>query len=486
MSDISKLRTRICMLVFMAFSFWNIFPMTAIAVVDPVRGTLAPGGSVRGVIDKTGYTHTYIFTLSSDSEVLFKCSTVDGPNVGVTVSDRNKELIYQDRQTIDAKLPLAAGTYYIDVYANPGPYTIINTSTPQALANDREPNDSASSAVPLGINSQVTGHAGYRSLRNYFDEDDYYKIILPSNGKLGFSISPDTTLKTSLSLSGENNVWYGYIYSDPLELKAGAYYLRVHSGGYGGYALSNKFTPGGPVATQKPVDKPIHTTAVQNVIFEDNFTRPDSQYLGSQWQEFKVRGGTGSTSALPVKADTPWSIRDNTLHFEYTGDNTYTEDFIQTTGEFPVNNTKIEFEIRARAATSRGYVGPTAFWATSGENRLGAYNTVNRIPLIGLYASYRWENAGTRGLGIMINGGQKDYPNSVFSGLNQNNFAKHVIIIKNGKITYQSPDMGVVTLDLANPLSADTKRHFSFGARLYDAGTPQVIDIRNLKITSIP
>lgn len=486
MSYLSELRIKILMLVFVVFSFLSGFSTTANAVVDPVRGTLAPGSSVRGVIDKTGYTHTYIFTLSSDSEVLFKCSTVDGQNVGVTVSDKNKELVYQDRQTIDTKLPLAAGVYYIDVYANPGPYTLSNVSTPQALANDREPNDTVSNAVPLGINSKVTGHAGYRSLRNYTDTDDVYKIVLPSGGKLRFSISSDATLTTSLNLSGENNVLYGYVYSSPVDLKAGVYYLQVHSGGYGGYTLSNTFAPSGPVVTQTPVNRPINTTVDQNVIFEDNFSRLNSLDLGPQWQKFKVRGGTGNTSALPVKADTPWSIKDNALHFEYTGDNTYTEDFIQTTNKFPVNNTKVEFEIRARAATSRGYVGPTAFWATSGENRSGAYNTTNRIPLIGLYASYRWENAGKKGLGIMINGGQKDYPNGVFSGLNQDNFAKHVIIIRNGKITYQSHDIGAVTLDLANPLSSDTKRHFSFGARLYDYGIPQVIDIRNLKITFLP
>ena len=483
------------MFLFMIFSFWCVVATTAMAVVMPARGTFGPGGTVRGVIDRTGYTHTYIFTLSSDSEVLFRCATVDGPNVGVTVSDRNKELMFQDRQTINTKLPLAAGTYYIDVYGNYGAYTLTSSATPQPLANDREPNDKVSNAVPMGLNSRMTGHAGYRSLRNYTDYDDIYRIVLPSAGKLGFSISKDATLTVSLGLSGENNVSYGAVYSDPLDLKAGTYYLTVHTGGYGGYTLSNAFTTTGGVVSKPqppvnppynpPVNPPIQNTGRERVIFEDSFARPDSGNLGPQWQEFLVRLGTGSSNAKARRGDTPWCIKGNALHFEYTGDSTYTEDFIQTVNTFPVNNTRVEFEIRATAATSRGYVGPTALWTTAGDNRVGAYNTSDGMPHIGVYASYRWEKAGRSGMGLMLNGGQKDYPDGIFSGVNQNTFAKHVIIVRNGQITYQSPNMGTVTINLVRtPSYYDSNRHFSFGARLYDQGIRQVIDIRNLRITS--
>ncbi|MDF9407406.1 copper amine oxidase N-terminal domain-containing protein [Pelotomaculum isophthalicicum JI] len=167
------------------------------------------------------------------------------------------------------------------------------------------------------------------------------------------------------------------------------------------------------------------------------------------------------------------------------GHNSYIEDFIQTTEEFPVNNTKVEFEIRARANTNKGYVGPTAFWAPDAGNRVGATGVINGPGLIGAQACYRWENSGTSGLVLYLGGNNQDYPDAVFSGLNQREFARHVITVKDGKVFYDSPDCGVLTGNLAQAFEPGGKRHFSFGARLYDDGVPQVIEIRNLKITSM-
>lgn len=247
--------------------------------------------------------------------------------------------------------------------------------------------------------------------------------------------------------------------------------------------IANTNTKSDTNSINSAVDKP-QPALNEGTIFQDNFNRPDSGDVGPNWQEFKMRNGIGNSSATGGKGDTPWSIKGNTLYYENKGDNTYTEDFIQTAKTFPINNTRVEFEIRAKAGTSLGYVGPSALWATEGENRKGVLAVTDNIPLIGVSASYRWENKGTKGVALFLGGTTKDNKDSIFSGLNQNDFAMHVIIIKDGKMTYKSNDMGSVTLDLAKQPEQGVRLHFSFGVRLYDKDIPQIIEIKNFKITS--
>jgi len=228
----------------------------------------------------------------------------------------------------------------------------------------------------------------------------------------------------------------------------------------------------------------VQPVLAETILFQDTFQRQESSTVGPQWQEYTVQGGQLG-GAVPQSGDTPWCIRGNTLYFEATGHNSYIEDFIETTEEFSVENTRVEFEIRAKAGTSKGYVGPTAFWAPSAKNRAGATGVTGGPGLIGVQACYRWENSGTKGLVLHLGGGYQDYPDAVFSGLNQQEFARHVITIKDGKVTDESPDCGSLTSTLAQAIEPGGKRHFSFGARLYDDGVPQVIEIRNLKITSL-
>lgn len=103
---------------------------------------------------------------------------------------------------------------------------------------------------------------------------------------------------------------------------------------------------------------------------------------------------------------------------------------------------------------------------------------------VGVAAWYRWENQGTRGVIVVVNGAANDRPTAEFAGLNQPSFAKHVLTIEDGTLTYEAPGLAPATYPL--PASARSeRRHFTLGVRLYDAGVTQVIEIRNLKITAL-
>ena len=220
-----------------------------------------------------------------------------------------------------------------------------------------------------------------------------------------------------------------------------------------------------------------------NVLFEDSFKRPDSSLVGDEWQEVGMRNGTGSSVPTRKDGDTPWRIINNTLSYEGIGDNSYTEDFVQTVKEFPIDNTKVEFEIRGTVSTLLGFVGPGAFWAPSQEKRLGGFATVDdEQPLIGVQAFYGWENKGTKGLVFKVGGGTQ-ITDGVLSGINQNEFVKHTIILKDGKIIYQAANSPSVSYDLVNKPEPGAKRHFSFDVRYYDDGIPFKTEIRNFKIT---
>ena len=220
------------------------------------------------------------------------------------------------------------------------------------------------------------------------------------------------------------------------------------------------------------------------VVFSDSFNRPDAPTPGLNWEEFQVRR---TTNAAPQPGETNWCIKNGCLYFSDTGNDSYIEDFVQSARTYPVDNIKMEFDLRATAGTSKGDVGPTCFLAPPASVRHDAMNVTSGVSgyIIGVEASYRWENRGTSGLVVFTNGANKDYASGLFGGLNQPGFAHHVIVIQNGSVTYSSDAFPAVTLKLTNPLEPNARRHISFGARLYDARVAQTIEIKNLLITEL-
>ncbi len=167
---------------------------------------------------------------------------------------------------------LAAGTYFVRVFATVGSYsgyTLKNSYTADGIVNDVEPNNTTAQATSTSYNSTNTGHIAYRQTGGSYDYDDYYIFNTPADGNITFSLT-----------NNNNNYAYIYLYdSDGISqlgasqgyaqggiafsvngLNAGTYYARVSAtaGSYSGYTLTKSFTatpnandaePNGSVAT---------------------------------------------------------------------------------------------------------------------------------------------------------------------------------------------------------------------------------------------
>jgi hypothetical protein len=128
-------------------------------------------------------------------------------------------------------------------------------------------------------------------------------------------------------------------------------------------------------------------------------------------------------------------------------------------------------------------VGPVFLWAGTAEERRDAHNTTpTGRAILGVQAWYQWEKQGKSGVYIHGSDQGASYPDMYFSGFNQGRFAKHVITIKDGNITYESPDCPALTeVAQATPLAPGETRRFSIGARLYDRGVKETIEVAQFK-----
>ncbi len=142
---------------------------------------------------------------------------------------------------------LAAGTYYVRInsyydYPNNNytgdnfeTYTLMDSLYTPNQANDDEPNDSVPIANTLAVNSTTTGHVNYYYNHNR-DDNDWYKITIPQDGKLTLKLTSgngkwiwaylfDHDGTTQLNADNTNST--KYINTDGLA--AGTYYVRINS-----------------------------------------------------------------------------------------------------------------------------------------------------------------------------------------------------------------------------------------------------------------
>lgn len=148
---------------------------------------------------------------------------------------------------------LAAGTYYIAVYAGQGSYsgyTLKNSYIANPLTIDPEPNNNPAQAIPFNVNSSVTGHIAYRNTGGSFDNFDYYQLVTTEDGNIQVAINNSNNAFTYLYLFDNNGTTQigstsGYAQAGLSftvnGLAAGTYYVGVYAGGgsYSGYTLSN-------------------------------------------------------------------------------------------------------------------------------------------------------------------------------------------------------------------------------------------------------
>ncbi len=237
----------------------------------------------------------------------------------------------------------------------------------------------------------------------------------------------------------------------------------------------------GPAGTPSQPPPASASSAGKGLLFADGFQRPDSDQVGDGWEEFLLRQGKVLQENSPG-----WKIAGNTLVFEATGTGDYIEDFVMTREAFPLEGLRIEFQMRSTVGTKAGFVGPSCLLLGDPLKRTQATTTSCAKGLIGFQAWNNYTNQGTAGA-LFLTGRPEDFIQELdrkLGAVNQPGFASVLLEVSGGKLSYQ--DSSGVGLDFPLTLvpGPDDRRHVSFGARLYDRGLSQKIEIRNLRVTS--
>jgi hypothetical protein len=155
------------------------------------------------------------------------------------------------------KYQVGPGDYYVMVrrIGNAMNYSLANSFEPAPLTNDREPNDDPKGAIPMELNTSVTGHLGYYyNDKLGWDTDDWWKITVLRAGKLTATLSSATNdVSNSLELFDSadlsRHLAYGGMVKNtatPAKLECninpGTYYLKIHrAGNASSYTLSTNF-----------------------------------------------------------------------------------------------------------------------------------------------------------------------------------------------------------------------------------------------------
>ncbi|MBQ2181033.1 MAG: hypothetical protein II400_02180 [Bacteroidaceae bacterium] len=171
-------------------------------------------------------------------------------------SRASKWYISKDTLTIT---DVGVGTYYVNLHRGDGHggYKLKYIFTANSYANDAEPNNEEGSGALLESGKTVDGHLGYSDSNDDRDIDDWYKVVVPQDGKVQLIVN--CSQDYGLSLQYLDFIWYyseqnsyrsraakWYFSSDTLtvtDVAAGSYYVRLHRGNnHGGYKLKYIFT----------------------------------------------------------------------------------------------------------------------------------------------------------------------------------------------------------------------------------------------------
>jgi hypothetical protein len=193
------------------------------------------------------------------------------------------------------------------------------------------------------------------------------------------------------------------------------------------------------------------------------------------WQSWRQREGENGN--IPYRGTNNWQASGAALSFSQTGTQSYIEDFVETTETFPVEGIRIEWEMRASVGTRFGYVGPYVLLVQDSGT---GWNSAS----IGAQVFYRWEGGGTNG--AVLHAGRLGNPvisnHPSVPGINESSFASHVVTVSNGVVTWTANGHVLSSADMGT--TPYSPMRLIVGARLYDEGVPQTIEIRNLTVTS--
>lgn len=134
--------------------------------------------------------------------------------------------------------PAQAGRYYLHVGNGAGVvnYQIKAELIKPPFAEDIEPNDNQTAALPFPMNSSVTGILGHYQPNVGYDATDWYVLNVPEDGLLEFNVTKLSFSNCDIHLRDENGVIGGaYIsYGDGVatfqhHAGAGTYYLAIEA-----------------------------------------------------------------------------------------------------------------------------------------------------------------------------------------------------------------------------------------------------------------
>ena len=175
-------------------------------------------------------------------------------------------------ETVFPITDLGIGTYYVNIhrYSGSGSYSLKYNFTSCPIGNDPEPNDEWSKASLLTSGKTIGCRLGYTDDTGKTDDDDWFRIEVPDEGKIEFTLNPSQDnaldiywvrvyrLNENGDLVQRNNSGVGKEEEviTITDLGIGTFYVNVHRySGHGGYTLKYEFTPVNFVGDEEPNDE---------------------------------------------------------------------------------------------------------------------------------------------------------------------------------------------------------------------------------------
>jgi len=245
-------------------------PNNTPAQANPINVNGSDSGTLSDVNDNVDWRKV---TLPSDGKLVVATLAVAGLEIDNYIYDQDgvsmlASYAYGGSHDWDTSyfFNMLAGTYYIRTYAysGAGAYTITNHFYPANYQNDPENNDSALVASSLSLNGSATGHLGFYSME-YTDTQDWWKVTVPSDGKLVIATLSDPTIEIDNYIYDQdgNSMLAQYAYGGShtwdtayfVNLIPGTYYIKSYCySGYGGYTITNHFVPANLQNDSEPND----------------------------------------------------------------------------------------------------------------------------------------------------------------------------------------------------------------------------------------
>ena len=271
----------------MAETINEIEPNDTQAQAQKISGGSEVSGRLGDTTDSgTDIEDWYKIDVPSDCDMVISCDFESSLNVDyISVIALNEDggtyergFSYLDAVKTLTVTGLSPGTYYIKVrrYSGYGGYTFKCNLEENSYANDVEPNDEYAKAQSIESGRDVQGHLGYRYNNNYIDDEDWFKIDVPSDCDMVISCDFENRFDLdyiSVYALNEDGVTYqrGFSYLDEVKtftvtgLSPGTYYIKVRRySGYGGYTFKCDFEENSYANDVEPNDEYAKAQSIES------------------------------------------------------------------------------------------------------------------------------------------------------------------------------------------------------------------------------